>query len=72
MSERLQESMKAQADDLKKRAEWLQKMIDRNLQVALNAQAIIEHYRTDLQATNLALDGLRAEYRKLIDNGAKE
>jgi hypothetical protein len=65
----LRRAIQNQAEDLKKRVDWLQRMIDRNTQVALNAQGIIEGYRADLQAANLALDGLRSEYRKLIENG---
>jgi hypothetical protein len=71
MSNDLQNAIKVQAEDLKKRVDWLQRMIDRNTQVALNAQGIIEGYRSDLQAANLALDGLRAEWKR-IENGTKE
>ena len=64
---RLRNSITAQADDLKRRVGWIQNMLDRQTQAILNAQETIEHFRTDLLAVNMALDGLRAEYRKLIE-----
>lgn len=71
--ERLLDSIKSHANDLKRRAEWLEKMLDRQNQAILNAQDTISHFKTDLQAVNLALDGLRTEYRRLVEqNGSKE
>ena len=44
-------------------------MLERQTGCLVNYQQTIEGLRVDLQAANLALDGLRAEYRKLLENG---
>lgn len=68
-SNELENAFKSHSDDLKKRVEWIQKMIERQTQLVLNAQKTVEHYQIQLEAANLALEGLRAEYRKLVKNG---
>jgi hypothetical protein len=73
MSDELRKAIQNQAEDLKKRIGWFEKMIEHQNQVISNCQALAEHYRTDLQAANMTLDGLRAEHRKLFPkNGSKE
>lgn len=70
--DRLREAIKAQADDLKKRVEWLQKMYEKQTHTVHMAQASADQLLTEIQAKNLALDGLRADYQKLMRNGSKE
>lgn len=65
-NDRLLASIKLQGGELQGRAKWLQDAIDRHQQCIENAQRAIEVFRSDLQATNLALDGLRANYRELL------
>lgn len=70
--ERLRDAITSQGDELKRRAEWIQKMIVAQTEVVARAQKTVDHYTAELQATNLAIDGLRAEWRKFKDNGTKE
>lgn len=63
----LMAAMTLQADSLKKRAEWIETQIERKTQSILNAQKAVEVWRSDLKATHVALDALRAEYRKLLE-----
>lgn len=65
------DAIKHQGEHLAKRAQWYQNMIDRSSQSILNCQETIKCCQMSLEATNVALDSLRAEYRKLLQgNGA--
>lgn len=65
-SEALIQAIKQQGAELIKRAEWFQRMIDRNSQTVLNGQKSVEYFSQQLEATNLAIDELRTKYRDLI------
>lgn len=64
-SDHLRNAIKHQGELLQKRAEWLAKMIERQTQTVLNSQESIRELTRNLEATNLAIDSLRDEYRKL-------
>jgi hypothetical protein len=74
--ERLHEAIKTQADELKKRVEWLQKMYEKQTHTIHLAQASADQILTEIQAKTLALEGLRAEWKKVSNghsnNGSKE
>jgi len=71
MDERLRNAITHQGSALQRRVDFLQKMLERQTQALMNYQQTIEGLRVDLQAANLALDSLRAEYRTILkeDNG---
>lgn len=62
----LLEAIKAQGQELSRRADWLQKMIERSSETILNCQKTIEGFRTSLEAANLTLNSLKYEYRKVL------
>ena len=65
----LKEAIENQGKLLVRRAEWLQAMIERQTQSILNHQNSIDNFQQELKATNLAIDALREEHRKLVGNG---
>lgn len=69
----LKQAIVRQAEELKQRAAWFEKNIDRRVRVIQEAQRSEEHFRTQLAAVHLALDQLRDEHKRLtgLTNGGQ-
>ena len=70
-NERMLNAIQTQGRELQQRAEWFQKMIERQTQAILNSQATIDHFRCNLQAVNMAIDSLREQYRQLNEGASQ-
>lgn len=68
----LAKALQNQGSQLVSRAEWLQKMIERNTGTIANCQKTIEFFAAELHATNSAIDALRSEYRKHVSDTKRE
>ena len=61
----LKQAILRQAEELKQRAAWFEKNIDRRSRVIEEAQKSEAHFRTQLEAVHLALDALRDEHKRI-------
>ena len=67
-NKRLREALSRHGEQMSGRVAWLQTMIERQQKIILNGQEAIEGFRQQLEAANIALDALRAEYKVMLES----
>lgn len=63
---RLLRAIKAEGEALQKREDHYHEVILRQQGIIERCQKFVEHYQTELKSNQVALEALRAEYKKLI------
>lgn len=67
-NEGLLKAITNQGEKLVERAKSFQSLIDKQVEVIQAAQRTIDNCMSEMKATNLQIDALRAEYRRLVAN----